>query len=74
MNLWGHHLFQQWKTQINISTISETNHKIKNASERNIKRGCQEQSQTIQIVHKQGTTAGGLLKVPTALPLKQLTD
>ena len=47
MNLWGHDLLQQWKTQINIPPTSETNHKIKNVSEKNIKRYYQEQPQTI---------------------------
>lgn len=37
MDLWGCDLLQQWKALINILLISETNHKIKNASERNIK-------------------------------------
>ena len=27
MNLWGHDLLQQWKTQINIPPISGVNHK-----------------------------------------------
>ena len=36
-------LLQQWKTQINIPPISETNHKIKNTSEKNKERYYQEQ-------------------------------
>lgn len=30
-------MLQQWRTQINIPPASETNHKIRNASEKNIK-------------------------------------
>lgn len=37
MNLWGRDLLQQWKTQINILPASETSHKVKNASEKDIK-------------------------------------
>jgi hypothetical protein len=33
--LWGHGLMLQWETQINIPPTSETNNKIKNASEKN---------------------------------------
>lgn len=51
--------------------ITETNHKIKNVPDRNIKRHYQEQSQTI---HKQDTTDVGLSKVPITLYLKWLTD
>lgn len=43
MNLWVRDFLQQWKTRF-ITPISDTNHKIKNASEKNIKRYCQEQS------------------------------
>lgn len=63
----------QWKTQISIPPILETNYEIKKASEKNIKRFYQEKSQTIQFGHKQSTTAD-LPKVPTALTLKWLTD
>lgn len=73
MNIWGPDLLQPWKTQINIHPISETNHKIKNVFEKNVKRYYQEQSQTIQIVQRQGTKAVVLSKVPTTLPLKCLT-
>lgn len=38
VNLWWHDLLQKWKTEINIPLISETNHKVNNASEINIKR------------------------------------
>ena len=69
----GCDLLQQWKIQVNISPISEVNYKIRNASERNTKR-YQEQLQTVQVVHKQGTTSGGLSMVPTVLPLKWLTE
>lgn len=70
MNLWGRDLLQQWKTQINITPISDTNHKIKNASEKNIKRYYQEQSQIVQVVYKRDMTGVGLSKVPAAIPLK----
>ena len=69
MKLWRGGLLQQWKRKINIPPISETNHKIKNASEKNIKR-YQKQSQIIKAVHKQDITAIGLSKVPITLPLK----
>lgn len=42
MNIWECDLLQQWKTQINITLISEINHKMKNASEKNTKMYCQE--------------------------------
>ena len=74
MNLRGCDLLQQWKTQINIPPVSETNHKLMYAFEKNIKRYCQEQSLIIQVVYKQGTTTADLLKVPTVLPLKWLTE
>ena len=50
-----------------------------NASERHIKREYQGQSSTVQLLHKEGTTAyvtayAGLSKAPTAIPLKGLTD
>jgi hypothetical protein len=70
MNVWGCDLLQQWKAQINIPPISKTNHKIKNASEKNIKWYYQGQSQTVQVVHKQDMTGVGLSKLPTSLPLK----
>lgn len=41
---------------------------------KNIKRYYQEQSQAVQVVHKQDTTAISLTKVPTTLLLKWLTD
>jgi hypothetical protein len=44
MNLWGPNLLQQCKVQINIPPTSEASHKVKNASEKNIKRYYQEQS------------------------------
>lgn len=54
-NLWGCDLLQQWNIQINIPPITETNHKLTNVSETNIKKHYEEQSLTIQVVHKQGT-------------------
>ena len=63
-----------WKTWINIPPISETSNKIKNVSERNIKRYYKEQLQTIHIVYKQNTTASCFSRVPIALPSKWLTD
>jgi hypothetical protein len=54
----------------NVPPVSETNHKIKNASKKNTKRYYQEESQVVQVVYKQDVTGGGLLKVPTTLPLK----
>ena len=36
MNLWGCDLLQQWKTQINISQMSETNCKVIYVPEKNI--------------------------------------
>ena len=38
MNLWGHDLFLQWNTQINIHPILETNHKLMHVSGENIRR------------------------------------
>lgn len=61
MSLWGCDLLQQWKTQINISLISETNEKLTHASEKDTKRSDQEQSPDLS-------------EAPTALPLKGLTD
>lgn len=52
MHLWGYDLLEQWKTQTYIFQISEKNHKIKNASELNIKSYYQEESQTIHVVRK----------------------
>ena len=72
MNLWGHDLLQQWKTWINIPSVSETSHKIKTASEKNIKRCYQELSKIIQVVFKQGTRAADISKASTTLPLKWL--
>jgi hypothetical protein len=43
---------------------------IKYASEKNVKMYYQKQYRPFQIVHKQDTTAVGLSKVPTGLPLK----
>lgn len=74
MNLWGHDLLQKWKSHIIISPIIETILQLKYASEKNNKIYYQEQSLTIQIIPKQGTTAGGFSKTSTALLLKQLTN
>lgn len=57
--------YKQWETQITILSVSETNYKIKNASERNIKMYFQEQSPIIQAVHSKA-----LSKVPTTLTIK----
>ena len=73
MNLWACDLLQ-WNTQINTPPISETNHKLMYASERNINRHYQEHSLTIQGVHKQTIIAADLSEVPTVLPLKWLTN
>ena len=54
--------------------VSERNHKLLYGSRKNVTRSCKEQSLTIQVVQKQGTTAADLSKVPTALPFKWLTD
>lgn len=74
MNLWGHDLWQQFKTQINTLSISETKHNIKNASKRNITKYYQEQLQIAQGIQKIGAIIGALSMVPTILPLKWLTD
>ena len=75
MNIWGCDLLQQQKTpQINIPPVLETNHKIKNASEKSIKIYYQEQSQCVQILHKEDKSAVGLSQVLTTLPLKWLAD
>lgn len=59
---------------ISIPQISEIEHKIKNISKTNIKKNYQEESQTVQFVHKQDNTAADLKKVLTTLPLNsQLT-
>lgn len=70
INLWGHDLWQQFKTQINTPSISETKHNIKNASKRNITKYYQEQLQIAQGIQKIGAIIGGLSMVPTILPLK----
>lgn len=70
MNLWEYDFLQQWKTQINISPISEANHKLTYASEKNTKRYYQEQLPTIQVVHKQGTITANLSKEPKSYQLK----
>ena len=74
INLWGHDLLQQQNTQINILTISETDHKLGYLSEKNIRRYYKEQSPIIQAVQKQGTTAVDLSHLPKVLPLKWLPD
>lgn len=67
MNLCGHDLLQPWKTQMSNSPISQTIHK--NSSEKNIKN-----NQTLHIVHTQGTKTVSILRVPTTLTLKHLTN
>lgn len=62
LNLWDHDLLQQWKTEINIPLVSETSHKIKTASEKNIKSCYQELSKIIQVVLKQGTATADISK------------
>lgn len=86
INLWGRDLLQQWKTQINIPSVSRSNHETHQAPNKNFKlvRKCyQRQLQTVQAVHKQDTVETDNLVLPqrttaakttTALPLRWLTD
>ena len=74
INLWGQDLLQQWNTQINIPPNTEVSHRLAKGSERNIKRYYEKQSQTIQVIQKQDKAAANVTKMPTALPLKWLTE
>lgn len=74
MKLWGCDLLQQWIIKINIPPIIKTNHKLLYNSGKNITSYYKEQSMTIQAVQERGTTAAAILKAPTTLPLKCLTD
>lgn len=80
MNLWGRDLLQQW---ISIPPTWETNHKIKDVPDECIIKCYQEQSETVQIVHKPDTAEatsptlfGGATaeNPPTTLPLRWLID
>lgn len=86
INLWGRDLLQQWKTQINIPSVSGSGPEINQAPNKNFKsvRECyQGQLETVQAVHKQDTAEADNLVLPqgatavkttTALPLRWLTD
>lgn len=74
VNLWGRDLLQQWNTQIKIPTLSEKEYRPMHVSRNNIITCYKNQSPTIQAVHKQSTTVVELSEVPTALPLKWLTN
>ena len=54
INLWGPDFLQQWNTQINIPSNTEVSHRLAHGSGRNIKRYYEKQSQTIQVIEKQG--------------------
>lgn len=67
-------MLQQWKAQISIPPTSGINYKQRMLL-REISKGIIKNSHIpFQVIHKQGTTAGGLSKVLTDLPLKWLTD
>lgn len=60
MNLWGHDLLQQGKAQISISPTSGINYKQRMLL-REISKGIiKNRYMPFQVIHKQGTTAGGL--------------
>ncbi|KAL6040906.1 hypothetical protein STEG23_037882 [Scotinomys teguina] len=74
VNLWGRDLLQQWNTQIKIPTISEKDYRPMHGSRNNIITCYKKELPAIQAVHKQSTTLIQLSEVPTALPLKWLTN
>ena len=86
ITLWGRDLLQQWKTQINILSVSVSNQEISQAPNKNlilIRLCYRPHLQTVQAVHKQDTAKDHNLalpqgitaaKTPTALPLRWLTD
>ncbi|KAL6084139.1 hypothetical protein STEG23_009593 [Scotinomys teguina] len=75
VNLWGHNLLKQWNIQINIPSTADENNQLIFVFERNIRKYYfNDRSPTIEIVQEQGTTTDDLLKTPTVLPLKWLTD
>ena len=68
INLWGCDLLQQWNTQINIPVIPGTH-----ISGKDVLRYYAQKSPAIQAVQEH-TATNKPLEVPTALPLKWLTE
>ena len=68
MNLWGHALLQQWNTQINIPAVLRSY-----VSEENIQRYFRQQIPVVRALQEH-KAIDGTSEVPTALPLKWLTD
>ena len=64
-------MLQQWNTQINISSILETNQKLAYVSWKNI-GFYKEQSPTIQVVQEQDPTTADIPKTTTVLHFKWL--
>ena len=68
VNLWGCDLLQQWNNQVNILAVPGTHN-----SGKNIIRYYTQRSLAIQAVQEHKATSKPL-EVPTALPLKWLTE
>ena len=77
INLCGRDLLQQWKTQINIYSVSVSSHEtcqVPNKKFKLVREHYQRQSQTVKAFHKQDTAEADNLAIPTAFPLRWLTD
>ena len=68
INLWGRDLLQKWNTQINIPAVSETHN-----SGKDVIRYYEQRSPAIQAIQEHRAN-NKPLEVPTALPLKWLTE
>ena len=67
INVWERDILQQWKTQINVHSVSVSSQETSQAPNKNLKfiRECyQKQLQTLQAVHKQDTAEADNLALP----------